>query len=91
MSKRTNTILFMLGATVFNVVMIVVIFAIFFLLYGALLAPVTPPQIAQVVVIVLGIGAIALTYFIYHRVIKWISKKWNLDDHFDPIFTRREK
>ena len=91
MNKKANTIFFMVGATVFNVVAMIAIFVVMFLLYGKFLASVISPQIGQVIIIVLFIGSIALTYFIYHRMIKWISNKWNLDDYFDPIFSRRKK
>ena len=91
MNKKANTVLFMLGATVFNVVTMVAIFVVLFLLYGRFLATYISPQVGQVIIIVLFIGSIALTYFIYHRLIRWISNKWNLDDYFDPIFSRRKK
>lgn len=91
MNKKANTILFMVGATVFNVVVMIAIFVVMFLLYGRFFAAVISPQIGQIIIIVLFIGSIALTYFIYHRVIKWISNKWDLDEHFDPIFSRRKK
>lgn len=91
MNKKTNTVLFMFGATVFNVVAMIVIFVVLFLLYGRFLASVISPEVGQVIIIVLFIGSIALTYFIYHRLIRWISSKWNLDDYFDPIFSRRKK
>ena len=91
MNKKTNTVLFMLGATLFNVVAMVAIFVVFFLLYGRFLAGVISPQAGQIIIIVLFVGSIALTYFIYHRLIKWISNKWDLDKYFDPIFSRRKK
>ena len=91
MNKKVNTVLFMVGATLFNVIVMIAIFVVLFLLYGRFLAGAISPQIGQVIIIVLFIGAIALTYVIYHRIIKWISNKWNLDDYFDPIFNRRKK
>jgi hypothetical protein len=81
----------MLGATVLNVVMIVLIGLALFLLYGATLAPRLSPEIDRIVLIVLFIGSIALTYFLYHRLVKWISNKWDLDEYFDPIFGRHQK
>lgn len=91
MNKKANTILFMLGATVANIVMIAVFFLGFTALYGATLAGQFGPQGNQIALIVILIGSVALTYFLYHRIIKWISNKWDLDEHFDPIFSRGKK
>ncbi|TVQ28906.1 MAG: hypothetical protein EA382_00970 [Spirochaetaceae bacterium] len=89
MNKKANTILFMLGATVANVLLMVAIFIVLFLIYGNLIAGSLSPEVNQIVLIVLFLGSIALTYFLYHRIIKWMSKKWDLDEYFDPIFARR--
>jgi len=89
MNKKANTILFMLAATVLNIVMMVVIFLALMLLYAWIAPGGFATQVGQVVGIVLFLASIGLTYFLYHRLVKWISGKWNLDDYFDPIFGRR--
>lgn len=89
MNKKANTVLFMIGATVANVVIMVAIFAILFVLYGRFVAPAVSPELTQIMLIVVFIGSIALTYFIYHRIIKWLSAKYDLDKHFEPIFRRK--
>ncbi len=91
MNKKANTILFMLGATILNVVMMVLIFLALFALYGFTIGQSVSPEATQIVLIVLFIGSIALTYFLYHKIVKWISNKWNLDEYFDPIFGRNNK
>lgn len=90
MNKKANTILFMLGATVVNVIMMVAIFVLLFILYGRFVAPAVSPEVTQILLVVMFVGAIALTYFLYHRIIKWISNKWDLDQYFDPIFRRKK-
>ena len=91
MTKRSRTILFMLGATVVNVVLMILIFVVLFLIYGSLLASRISPEANQIVLIVLFLGSIGLTYFIYHRIIKWMQNKWDLEQYFDPIFSNRGK
>jgi len=91
MNKKTNTILFMLGATAVNIILMIAIFILLFWLYGRFIASSVSPQVTSYVMIGIFIGSIALTYFIYHRLVKWMSNKWNLDDFFDPIFKRRRK
>ncbi len=90
MNKKTNTIVFMLAATVVNVIMMVAIFILLFYFYGRFVAPAVSPEVTQILLIVIFIGSIALTYFLYHRIIKWISNKWDLDQYFDPIFRRKK-
>jgi Kef-type K+ transport system membrane component KefB len=80
----------MLGATVVNVILMVAIFILLFWLYGRFIAPSVSTQATSYVMIVIFVGSIALTYFLYHRIVKWISKKWDLDEYFDPIFKRRK-
>lgn len=89
MNKKANTILFMLGATVLNVVMMIVIFLAFMLLYAWIVPGGFGTQAGQIVGIVLFLGSIGLTYFIYHRLVKWISGKWDLEKYFDPIFGKK--
>ena len=78
----------MLGATVVNIVLMLAIFLGLGALVGLLPFEIAP-QATFIVFIVLFVGSIALTYFIYHRIVKWISKKWDLDKYFDPIFRQR--
>lgn len=88
MNKKVNTVLFMLGATVVNVIMMIVIFLALMLLYAWIVPGGFSSQTGQIVGIVIFLGSIGLTYFLYHRLIKWISNKWNLDEYFAPIFNR---
>ena len=89
MNKKANTILFMLGATVLNVIMMIVIFLALMLLYAWIVPGGFGTQAGQIVGIVLFLGSIGLTYFIYHKLVKWISGKWDLEQYFDPIFGKK--
>ncbi len=91
MNKKANTVLFMAGATLLNIVMIALLFLGLTALYGVTLASRIGPQGNQIALIVILIGSVALTYFLYNRLVKWISNKWDLDTYFDPIFSRGRK
>ena len=43
MNKKANTVLFMLGATVVNIILMVLIFVLLFYLYGRFIAPSVSP------------------------------------------------
>jgi membrane protein YdbS with pleckstrin-like domain len=89
MNKKANTLLFVLGATVVNVIVMMLIFLILFVLFARFLAPGLSPQIQQVVMLVIFVGSIVATYFIYHRAMKWLSQKYDMEKYFDPIFRRK--
>jgi hypothetical protein len=91
MSKRSNTIWFILGATVFNILVTVLCFVLFLLLYGYLLAPRLPPNLAAWGLPVIFIGSIALSFLIYRLVLKVFMKRVNMEKYFDPIFGPRRR
>ncbi|HUX51601.1 MAG TPA: hypothetical protein VMW73_12450 [Spirochaetia bacterium] len=91
MNKKANTILFVLGATVINVLIMMIIFVVLFVLFGRFVAAHLSPQADQIIMLVLFIGAIVLTYFIYHKLINLVTRKIDMEKYFDPIFKPRKK
>ncbi|MCX7786391.1 MAG: hypothetical protein N2442_01685 [Spirochaetes bacterium] len=87
MNKKLNTVLFVIGATLVNMVMIL-LFLAGFLLYGAFLAPRLPPEVNSIALLLLFIGSIIGTYFLYHRIMRFLSNKVNWDKYFSPLFGR---
>jgi hypothetical protein len=90
MNKKVNTVLFIVGATIGNVVVMTVVFLLLFVLFGRFLAPVLPPAGDQIAVIVIFVGSIVVTYFAYHRVIKTLTNRIDMEKYFDPIFRRKK-
>lgn len=88
MNKKLNTVLFVLGATVVNMVMMILLFLAGFLLYGAFLAPRLPPTVNSIALLILFIGSIIGTYVLYHRIMRYLSNKVNWDKYFSPLFGR---
>ena len=91
MSKKSNTLLFILGATAFNILTTLIFFILLLLLYARSLLPVLPENVAAWGFPVIFIGAIALSFVLYRIVLKQIMKKYDLEKYFDPIFGRRKK
>jgi hypothetical protein len=87
MSKKVNTFLFLIAATVFNVL---VFFIIFIPGYVALtnLFPQAMGSTSFGPVAFLGtlIASFVLAAVVYRLVLGLIRKKVDLDKHFDPIF-----
>lgn len=91
MNKKVNTVLFILGATIVNILIMVAIFLLLFTPYVRFLAPQISPQMNNILAMLIFIGSIVATYFIYHWLVKFISKKYDLDRYFDPLFKKKGK
>jgi uncharacterized membrane protein (DUF485 family) len=88
MSKKTNTFWFILGATLFNILLALFCFVALLLLYARFLAPLLPEERAVWGFPVVFIGAMALSFVIYRIILKQAMKKFNLNEHLTPIFGR---
>lgn len=89
MNKKLNTVLFILGATVVNLaIMLILVFVLLFL-YGRFLAPVVSPEVSAYMILFIFLLALVSTYVIYHRLVVWVSKKIDFDAYFSPLFQRK--
>ena len=81
--KKINTWLFMLLATLFNLVLVIGIFialvVISTLVCNALSLSGTVVLYASLASMVLSF---VLSFVIYNKVMKWALKKWNLEEEF---------
>jgi hypothetical protein len=90
MNKKANTVLFLLGATVFNLLLMFLLIVIFLVLISAIFKDSLSPNILSILMIVVFIGSIAASFFIYGRVVKWLSRKIEMDKYFIPLFRRKK-
>lgn len=74
MNRRVAAALFILGASIVNIIAMVVIFAILLLAYGRFLAPSLAPSVNQIVVVVLFFATVALTYVLYAQGMRALAK-----------------
>lgn len=87
-SKKANTALFILVATLVNIVIMILLFVLGLYLISVL----TDPE-STMVPLWLGlvfVGSMGGSFFIYSLLMKLISKKFNLEDHLDPIFVSKK-
>ena len=92
MNKKLNTMLFMIGATLVNVIMIIVFWILLYLLLMNFLVPILPEGSDKTWIFVLiFIGAIVLSFIAYRALMKFLEKKIDIEKYFDPIFLRRRK
>jgi hypothetical protein len=86
MSKKTNTLWFILGATLFNILLTLLCFITLLLVYARFLAPLLPEEQASWGFPVIFIGAMALSFVVYRIILKQVMKKINLGTRLTPIF-----
>jgi hypothetical protein len=91
MSKKTNTWLFILGATVFNIVVTIGCFVILLVLFARFVMPYASETVVGYGIPVLFVAAVALSFVLYRVVIKQLVKRVNVEKYFDPIFNSRRR
>jgi hypothetical protein len=89
MSSSGKMVLFFVGATVFNVVLMIGLAAGF----GALILLTVGSNgtIAMPLFFVGLIAAMVLTFVIYGKMMKWVTVKFDLQKHIPQLFKGRKK
>jgi hypothetical protein len=89
-NKNLKLALFLIGATVFNIVLMFVFIIAIFLVATRLMGENPNPVVFQIVLFVGFIASIVVTFLIYGRVMKWLQAKYNLEQHFPQLFKRKK-
>jgi hypothetical protein len=85
-NKKTNTVIFILVATGFNIFITVASFLVLLVVYGRLVAPRLPAQTAAWGLPLIFVGAIALAFVVYRKVLKTVMRHIDVEKTFDPLF-----
>lgn len=81
----------MLGGTVLNIVLLLGLFILFLFLGNKVLTPETSSNIKMLVfLLIIGFSVVG-SFFLYSRIIKLITKKWNLEEYMHPLFSSRKR
>ena len=88
--KKRNTALFMLVATLINIVLMTVFMLIGYILLVRFADP-DKPEAGQIWLIVIFIGSIILAWFVYSRMIKWYTKRVDVNEKFAPLITPKPR
>ena len=91
MNKKTNTLIFILLGTVFNIFITIACFLIFVLIYSKFFYGRVSEGSGAWVLPVFFIAAIVGSFFIYRFALKILMKKIDMEKYFDPIFGKRRK
>lgn len=91
MNKKMNTVLFTIGATIFNLISMLIILliplGILLLIFRENLLQ---AGIFPIVLIILFFGALVANFFLYGLVMRKLSEKINMDKYFEPFFKKKK-
>jgi len=89
MNKKLNTLLFVLGATLFNILVTILALVVLMLLYVRFLMNVLPESANNMVFPVILIASIVVSFIVYRFVLNRLISKIKFEDYFDPIIKGR--
>jgi hypothetical protein len=85
MSRKTNTLLFILIATAANILLTVLCFLLLYLPYALLLAPRLPPSSVLWILALLFLAALAIGFVAYQALLKLFVRKVDVGKHFASL------
>jgi hypothetical protein len=91
MNKKVNTLLFILCATLFNIIVALISFIILTLLYIKFLMMLLPESSRTWGFTSIFLVAIGISFLVYRFVIKYFIDKIEIEKYFDPLFVRRHR
>jgi hypothetical protein len=91
----SNTLVFVVAATVFNIVVFVVVFAGLMAVYLFVLSPFLLSDtefsgLAAPFLIIVFVLSVGLSFFIYRFAVNVFLRGVNVEERFAPLFARRE-
>ncbi|MCL1930453.1 MAG: leader peptide processing enzyme [Treponema sp.] len=89
MNKKINTLLFVLGATLFNILIVILSFFLLMLVYIKLIMNLIPEQNRSWGFSIIFLISIAISFLVYRFLLKYLLTKINVEEYFDPIFVRK--
>jgi hypothetical protein len=89
MNKKLNTALFLIGATIFNLVLLFLLIMLALVLISALSRGRLSGNVMSILLIVVFLGSMVASFLIYNQVIKFVSRKIDMEKYFLPLFRRR--
>ncbi len=91
MNKKANTALFILGATIFNILIMILLILGGLLIISLIFKNQEPGMGVQLSLFLVFALGIAGSFIIYNRVVKWIAGRIDLEKYFHPIIKPRKK
>ena len=91
MNKKVNTILFVLGATLFNILVTILVFLALFAVYIKFIMHSLPESAKGWAFPVIFIAAIAASFVVYRYALRFLLSRIKVEQYFDPIFAGKQR
>ncbi len=91
MNKKLNTLLFVLGASVLNIIIMLLILSAALLLLSFLPAAAMPRWLTRFLGLLPFPVALGSSFFIYHRMMRFVMKRVDMDKYFEPFLKKNLK
>jgi len=88
-NKKVNTMLFILGATVFNILVALICFVLLTVLYARFIMEGIPESGRSWGFALIFISSVAISFLVYRVALKFLLTKIQIEKYFDPIFARK--
>lgn len=89
MNKKANSLVFMLVATLVNIILLALFFTIGLLVLNFIASRFPNSSLVPALILIVFIGAIVLSFLVYSRLVKWATKKFDLEEKMDPLFSSK--
>jgi hypothetical protein len=89
MNKKLNTVMFILGATLFNILVTVLSFLLLLIVYTRFVMSYLPEGAQAWSFPVIFIAAIAVSFVVYRAALKLLLRKIEMEKYFSPILGGR--
>ncbi|MEA1911041.1 MAG: leader peptide processing enzyme [Spirochaetota bacterium] len=86
MNKKINTVLFILGASILNVILMILFMTLGLALISLIIPDNISPTLASALFIMVFLLSVGGSFLAYHKGIKLLAKKIDMDKYFHPIF-----
>ncbi|MDR2941073.1 MAG: leader peptide processing enzyme [Treponema sp.] len=91
MNKKVNTLLFILGATLFNIIIALISFIVLTLLYMRFLMMELPEATRSWGFTSIFLLSIGVSFLVYRILLKHFMNKIEIEKYFDPLFVSKHK
>ncbi len=89
MNKKLNTLLFVFCATLFNIIVALASFLLLSIIYAKTAAPLMSEENHRWFFSLIFIACLAVSFFVYRAIMKYLMNKIDVEKYFDPIFVRK--
>jgi len=91
MNKKVNTILFILCATVFNIIVTLISFLLLLIIYAKTFMRILPEGAQSWSFPFIFIASLAVAFLVYRHTLHFLLKRIEIEKYFDPIFVKKHR